>query len=89
MLTETLWNRAMEESGFFNPLEAGVALAPTRAAAGPGASAAWPGPGSPQTGLRGACCVEFLVLLALRGPVFPTRWSAVGAGARLCLACGP
>lgn len=48
MLTETFWNRAMEESGFFNPLEAGVASAPIQAAAELGASAGWPGPGSPQ-----------------------------------------
>lgn len=63
----------------FNPLEAGVASAPAQAAAEPGPWAARPGPGSPQMVLRSPYCTEFLVLLALWGPVFPARWSAGGA----------
>lgn len=55
-----------------------MASAPAQAAAEPGAWAAQPGPGSPQMVLRSPYGTEFLVLLALWGPVFPARWSTGG-----------
>lgn len=64
------------ESGIFNPLEAGVASAPTQTAAEAAASIAVFGPGSPQM-VSGSHAVLSSVLLAWSSPssgcVFPAR----------------
>lgn len=91
MLTETLWNGAMEREWAFNPLKAGVASAPTQRAAEAAAPGALRGPGLP-TQHPGAHVLLSSVLLppsslVLWGEgVFPAGWSA---GLRLCLGCCP
>lgn len=96
MLTETLWNGAMEREWAFNPLRAGAASAPSQRAPEAAAPVALGGPGTP-TQYPGAHALLSSVLLppsslVLWGKVgwwlgvFPAVWSA---GPRLCLGCCP